>query len=274
MLDLAARGFDLVVLVVSPVEVTRATVAPSPADDAAREERVKMTRLRQTIARRLKDAQNTAAMLTTFNEADMSAVMALRSRHKERFQKAHRVGSWLGLTPSRTQSGESDRQGAITKTGNARLRRLLLETAWHYRHHPYVGPKLRVRQRGAPSDVISRARAAQHRLSRTYRRLTGRGRPPQIAVTAVAIAYVGRGGWRRWLSLALGGELLPLTRGEISLGLRALDAPLPDGWGVPTLVADAVASAAFAMATSSPVGRPCPDTSPIAIATPPSGVGR
>ena len=54
--------------------------APSPADDAAREERVKMTRLRQTIARRLKDAQNTAAMLTTFNEVDMSAVMALRSR--------------------------------------------------------------------------------------------------------------------------------------------------------------------------------------------------
>ena len=47
-----------------------------PADDAAREERVKMTRLRQTIARRLKDAQNTAAMLTTYNEADMSAIMA------------------------------------------------------------------------------------------------------------------------------------------------------------------------------------------------------
>ena len=50
--------------------------APSPADDAAREERVHMTRLRQTIARRLKEAQNTAAMLTTFNEVDMSAVMA------------------------------------------------------------------------------------------------------------------------------------------------------------------------------------------------------
>src|SRR5258707_935080 len=49
--------------------------APSPADDAAREERVRMTRLRQTIARRLKEAQNAAAMLTTFNEVDMSAVM-------------------------------------------------------------------------------------------------------------------------------------------------------------------------------------------------------
>jgi len=65
--------------------------APSPADDAAREERVKMTRLRQTIARRLKDAQNTAAMLTTFNEVDMSHVMGLRNSYKELFEKRHGV---------------------------------------------------------------------------------------------------------------------------------------------------------------------------------------
>jgi 2-oxoglutarate dehydrogenase E2 component (dihydrolipoamide succinyltransferase) len=63
--------------------------APAPPDDAAREERVKMTRLRQTIARRLKEAQNTAAMLTTFNEADMSAVMTLRNEYKELFEKKH-----------------------------------------------------------------------------------------------------------------------------------------------------------------------------------------
>ncbi|MEM0977550.1 MAG: 2-oxoglutarate dehydrogenase complex dihydrolipoyllysine-residue succinyltransferase [Pseudomonadota bacterium] len=65
--------------------------APSPADDAAREERVKMTRLRATIARRLKDAQNTAAMLTTYNEVDMSAVMALRNEYKDLFLKKHGV---------------------------------------------------------------------------------------------------------------------------------------------------------------------------------------
>src|SRR6188508_1470099 len=65
--------------------------APSPADDAAREERVKMTRLRQTIARRLKEAQSTAAMLTTFNEVDMSHVMALRNQYKELFEKRHGV---------------------------------------------------------------------------------------------------------------------------------------------------------------------------------------
>ena len=65
--------------------------APSPADDAAREERVKMTRLRQTIARRLKDAQNTAAMLTTFNEVDMGHVMALRTQYRDLFEKKHGV---------------------------------------------------------------------------------------------------------------------------------------------------------------------------------------
>jgi 2-oxoglutarate dehydrogenase E2 component (dihydrolipoamide succinyltransferase) len=65
--------------------------APSVANDAVREERVKMTRLRQTIARRLKDAQNTAAMLTTFNDVDMSAVMALRNQYKDLFEKRHGV---------------------------------------------------------------------------------------------------------------------------------------------------------------------------------------
>ncbi|MGE0004525.1 MAG: 2-oxoglutarate dehydrogenase complex dihydrolipoyllysine-residue succinyltransferase [Parvibaculaceae bacterium] len=65
--------------------------APSPQADAEREERVRMSRLRQTIARRLKDAQNTAAMLTTFNEVDMTHVMALRSQYKDVFEKKHGV---------------------------------------------------------------------------------------------------------------------------------------------------------------------------------------
>ncbi len=64
---------------------------PSTVEDAGREERVKMTRLRQTIAKRLKDAQNTAAMLTTYNEVDMSAVMALRAKYKDVFEKKHGV---------------------------------------------------------------------------------------------------------------------------------------------------------------------------------------
>ena len=85
-------------LLATPLNQPAAAVqvrAPSPADDAAREERVKMTRLRQTIARRLKEVQNTAAMLTTFNEVDMSHVMALRSQYKDAFEKKH--GAKLGF---------------------------------------------------------------------------------------------------------------------------------------------------------------------------------
>ncbi len=76
---------------VAPVPAVQAPRAPVAAADASREERVKMTRLRQTIARRLKEAQNTAAMLTTFNEVDMSAVMDLRSEYKDLFLKKHGV---------------------------------------------------------------------------------------------------------------------------------------------------------------------------------------
>ena len=65
--------------------------APVPVDDASREKRVRMTRLRQTIARRLKDAQNTAAMLTTYNEVDMTGVMGLRNEYKDLFEKKHGV---------------------------------------------------------------------------------------------------------------------------------------------------------------------------------------
>jgi 2-oxoglutarate dehydrogenase E2 component (dihydrolipoamide succinyltransferase) len=77
---------------VAPVPIPAQNLRlPSAANDAAREERVRMTKLRQTIAQRLKDAQNTAAMLTTFNDVDMSAVMKLRSEYKELFEKRHGV---------------------------------------------------------------------------------------------------------------------------------------------------------------------------------------
>ncbi|MGH1577300.1 2-oxoglutarate dehydrogenase complex dihydrolipoyllysine-residue succinyltransferase [Planktotalea sp.] len=79
----------------APAAVAPAPRAPVPADDASREERVKMTRLRQTIAKRLKESQNTAAMLTTYNEVDMTETMALRKEYKELFEKKH--GARLGF---------------------------------------------------------------------------------------------------------------------------------------------------------------------------------
>ncbi len=75
----------------APAAPAQAPRAPVAAEDAEREERVKMTRLRQTIAKRLKDAQNTAAMLTTYNEVDMTEVMALRNQYKDQFEKKHGV---------------------------------------------------------------------------------------------------------------------------------------------------------------------------------------
>lgn len=88
VLDAIAKGVSAAPAAQAPAAAARPALS---ADDAPREERVKMTRLRQTIARRLKDAQNTAAMLTTYNEVDMSAVMELRARYKDIFEKKHGV---------------------------------------------------------------------------------------------------------------------------------------------------------------------------------------
>ena len=91
MLAAIATGGAAAPAPAAPIQVR----APSAPVDAEREERVKMTKLRQTIARRLKDAQNSAAMLTTFNDVDMSAVMNLRSQYKDVFEKKH--GTKLGF---------------------------------------------------------------------------------------------------------------------------------------------------------------------------------
>jgi len=85
VLDALARGSA------APAPAPAMARGPAAADDESREERVRMTRLRQTIAHRLKDAQNTAAMLTTFNEVDMGPVMELRKSYKELFEKKHGV---------------------------------------------------------------------------------------------------------------------------------------------------------------------------------------
>src|SRR5687768_13960196 len=103
-----------------------------------------------------------------------------------RFSSAPRVMAFTGLVPSEYSSGVKQARGRITKTGNAHLRRVLVESAWHYRHHPFLGRALRLRQRGAPTAVIEQAWHAQHRLHRRYRRLAARGKAKQHIVTAVA----------------------------------------------------------------------------------------
>lgn len=108
-----------------------------------------------------------------------------------RFGTAPSTMAFVGLVPSEHSSGTKRAQGGITKTGNAHLRRVLVESAWHYRHHPFVSDTLRTRQRGAPAAIIAQAWTAQQRLYRRYQRLAARGKPKQHIVTAVARELTG-----------------------------------------------------------------------------------
>ena len=82
----------------------------------------------------------------------------------QRFQRASALRAWLGLTPSLSQSGESSRQGSITKTGSMLARRLLVESAWHYGRQPRLGATLANRQAGQPDHILAIANRAQQRL--------------------------------------------------------------------------------------------------------------
>jgi transposase len=103
-----------------------------------------------------------------------------------RFESARELMSYLGLVPSENSTGDRQRRGAITKTGNKQARRLLVEASWHYRHKPAVGHKLRKRREGQPGWVIALADRAQARLHRRYWRLVTHGKAHNKAVTAVA----------------------------------------------------------------------------------------
>jgi len=99
--------------------------------------------------------------------------------------------SFVGLVPSETSSGLRPRRGGITKTGNAHLRRVLVEAAWHYQRRPRRNPSLCARRAGQPPAVVAVAEQAEARLSRRFARLVARGKRPPIAATAVARELCG-----------------------------------------------------------------------------------
>lgn len=122
----------------------------------------------------------------------VTAVALVAELHDiRRFRTAPQLMAYLGLVPSEQSSGDRRRRGGITKTGNSHVRRLLVETAWHYRHKPAVGIKLRKRRQGQPAQVIARADRAQQRLCKQYRRMTGRNKHHNTIVTAIARMLVG-----------------------------------------------------------------------------------
>lgn len=108
-----------------------------------------------------------------------------------RFATAPRTMAFVGLVPSEHSSGTKRARGGLTKTGNAHLRRVLVEAAWHYRHRPFVGAALRARQHGAPADTLTQAWTAQQRLYRRYQRLAARGKPRSSINAAIARELTG-----------------------------------------------------------------------------------
>jgi transposase len=109
----------------------------------------------------------------------------------ERFGLAEAFMSFVGLVPSEHSSGERRNRGPVTKVGNAHVRRLLVEAAWHARRRPRVGYELARRQRGQDAVVIERAWRCQQRLNARWRRMAGRGKPSQKIVVACARELAG-----------------------------------------------------------------------------------
>jgi transposase len=108
-----------------------------------------------------------------------------------RFPSARHLMGYLGLVPSESSSGERRRQGAVTAAGNRFLRRLLTEAAWHYRHKPQIGVRLRARRVGQRAEVIALADRAQRHLCRHFHRLSTRGKHPSKIAIAVARELAG-----------------------------------------------------------------------------------
>ena len=109
----------------------------------------------------------------------------------QRFRSPRELMAYVGLVPSEYSSGDTHRQGRITKAGNAHVRRILVEAAWHYRHSPRLGRAIAGRIQGQPQDVVAHAWKAQQRLHRRYRHLVGHGKRAPIAIIAVARELVG-----------------------------------------------------------------------------------
>jgi transposase len=108
-----------------------------------------------------------------------------------RFESARKLMGYCGVFPSEDSSGKRIRRGGITKAGNAHLRRIVVESAWCYRHLPRVGEKLRKRHQGVPAEITEIAWKAQHRLHKRYMTLMARGKEQRKTMTAIARELLG-----------------------------------------------------------------------------------
>lgn len=152
-------------------DVIAPSLVPTKAGDRVKTDRKDAVRLARTV---------TAATL-------VSELGTLR-----RFASPRQLMGYAGLVPREHSSGSGVHRGAITKTGNAHLRRVLVEAAWAYRHRPNLSsPVLRLRQQTQSLPVVAIATRAQQRLCTRYRRLTERGKPPLAVATTIARELLG-----------------------------------------------------------------------------------
>lgn len=122
----------------------------------------------------------------------LTAILILAELHDfRRFASASALMAYLGLVPGEHSSGEKHRRGRLTRTGNALVRRLLVEVAWHYQHRPSIGVALARRRKGQPSGVIAIADRAQQRLCRRFRKLAAAHKPAPKIAAAIARELAG-----------------------------------------------------------------------------------
>ena len=122
----------------------------------------------------------------------LTAMLIMAELHDfRRFHSPRALMAYLGLVPGEDSTGEKHRRGRITRTGNTLVRRLLVETAWHYQHRPTVGVALARRRKGQPGRVIAVADKAQQRLCRRFRKLAAEHKPPPKIAVAIARELAG-----------------------------------------------------------------------------------
>lgn len=120
-----------------------------------------------------------------------ATTLAVEIGNFTRFERPSQLMAYAGATPSEYSTGASRRQGGITKTGNAHIRRVLFESVWAYRHRPSMGAALKQRQKDLPQHLKEIGWKAQHRLHRRYTALSARGKPHGKVMTAVGRELLG-----------------------------------------------------------------------------------
>lgn len=162
---------------------------------AIREAEGRLKRLEEVIRERVEESpwRLVVAALRCLRGVDLVTAATLVGELGDiaRFATPRELMSYAGLVPGEHSSGSTVRRQSVTKAGNARVRRVLVEAAWHYRHAPSVGIALRRRQQGQPAEVIEISWRAQVRLNGRYRRLLARGKERNKVITAIARELLG-----------------------------------------------------------------------------------